>query len=192
MEIPMARLLVVIALFGLTSFSHGQVPDHLECYKVKDPAAKAKYTADLGGLAPEMGCVIKVPGVLLCVGSAKTSVVPTPPNASDSGQPVGRFLCYKVKCPKGAVAEVPWLDQFGSRTLVPSGAKLLCAPEIVTTTTTTSTTTTTLCQPNPDACGFRECGTVPDGCGGTVFCGTCTPPFFCSVTGVCICTATCP
>ena len=56
-----------------------QVPDHLNCYKIKDPQAKATYTADLGGLVAEPGCTIKVPAKLACVPATKTNVAPTPP-----------------------------------------------------------------------------------------------------------------
>ena len=119
-----------------------QVPDHLKCYKVKDPQEKSVYTADLGGLQAEPGCVIRVPGKLLCVETTKTNVTPTPPGVDDTGA-AGRFLCYKVKCPKATPPAVPWTDQFGTRSLTPGVAKVLCAPEIVPATTTTSSTTTT-------------------------------------------------
>jgi hypothetical protein len=54
-------------------------PDHLKCHRVKDEAAKTTYTADLAGLAPEPGCLIKVPAKLVCVETTKTNVnrVPT-------------------------------------------------------------------------------------------------------------------
>lgn len=42
---PMAALLL------LPAAPRAQVPDHLKCYKVKESAKKAVYTADLGGLA---------------------------------------------------------------------------------------------------------------------------------------------
>jgi hypothetical protein len=36
------------------------------------------------------------------------------------------------------------------------------------------------CTPNPDPCGFYECGTAPDGCGGFVACGGgCCPGYIC-------------
>jgi hypothetical protein len=104
---------------------------------VKDSAPKATYMADLGGLTAEPGCRIAVPGKMLCVETAK-SLIPPPPPTPPAG-PAGRFLCYKVKCPKGALAPVAWSDQFGSRSVTPIGAKLLCAPETPTTTTTTTT-----------------------------------------------------
>src|SRR5262245_58154055 len=84
----------------LPSAPRAQVPDHLKCYKIKESAKKVTYTADLGGLAPEPGCQVKVPGKLLCVETTKTNVSPTPPGAP-AGQAAGQFLCYKVKCPKG-------------------------------------------------------------------------------------------
>ena len=135
-----------------------QVPDHLKCYKVKDPIAKGAYTADLGGLAPEAGCVIKLPGKLLCVETTKTNVSPPPPGAAP-GNPAGQFLCYKVKCPKVKPPGMPWTDQFGGRTLQPAAPKMLCAPRAVSTTTTTSSTTTTLAR-RASAVAARHAGRV--------------------------------
>ncbi len=124
--------LAVAALsISWASLATAQVPDHLKCYKIKDPVAKVAYTADLGasGLLPaDSGCVIKMPGKLLCVDTTKTNVSPPPPGA-DPGPEAGRFVCYKVKCPKQTLAPVSWTDQFGSRTLLPKGPKMVCAPE---------------------------------------------------------------
>jgi hypothetical protein len=42
------------------------------------------------------------------------------------------------------------------------------------------------------ACGMRLCGTVPNACGGTYDCGTCTAPYVCSggASASCVCTPT--
>jgi len=103
---------------------------HLKCYKIKDPAAKAAYTADLAGLTAEPGCRISVPAKQLCVDTTKTNVVPTPPGGGPpTGGNAGKFLCYKIKCPKGSDVSVPAEDQFGSRSVTAKiGGKLLCAP----------------------------------------------------------------
>jgi hypothetical protein len=58
----------------VASSSAQPVPDHLNCYKVKDPQAKTTYTADLGGLVAEPGCTIKVPAVTACVPATKMNV----------------------------------------------------------------------------------------------------------------------
>ena len=56
------RIVALIAALVLPAFAIAQpVPDHLKCYKVKDSRAKATYTADLGGLVSEPGCLIKIP-----------------------------------------------------------------------------------------------------------------------------------
>src|SRR5262245_66625958 len=143
-----AMLWMTMVAVLLPAAPRAQVPDHLKCYKIKDSATKATYTADLGGLAPEPGCQVKVPGKLLCVETAKTNVSPAPPGVPD-GPAAGQFLCYKVKCPKGVPPVVTLADQFGTHTVTPTKAQLLCAPAqgaAPTTTTTTapaSTTTTT-------------------------------------------------
>jgi len=161
---------VAILCGGLVSPAAAAVADHLKCYKIKDSAPKASYTANLGGLVPEPGCKIAVPGKMLCVETTKTGVTPNPPGPAGSAGQTGRFLCYKLKCTKAALTAVPWSDQFGTRTVTPIGAKLLCAPESVATTTTTSTTSTTLGAPScTDAV---KNGTETDvDCGG----GACPP-----------------
>jgi hypothetical protein len=42
----------------------------------------------------------------------------------------------------------------------------------------------TCCTPTTTCPNGDNCGTVPDGCGGTVGCGTCTPPDICGGGGV--------
>lgn len=120
----------LVAFFVLAARAAAQVPDHLECYKIKDSAPRTTYTADLAGLAAEPGCQVKVPAKLLCVATTKSNVSPTPPGALGDGSPVGRYLCYKVKCPKGAPDALTVGDQFGSRSVQPVIPKVLCAPEL--------------------------------------------------------------
>jgi len=92
-------------------------------------------------------------GAVLCALSAsasahcstKTNVSPAPVGGVDNTGPAGRFLCYKLKCPKATLAQLQWHDQFGNRLVTPSVPKILCAPEI----TSTSTTTTTSNNPRP-------------------------------------------
>ena len=80
---------VTLVLVGLLAHpGEAQVADHLKCYKVKDPQAKATYTADLGGLVAEPGCTIKVPAFMACVPTTKASVVPTPPEPAGAGRPM--------------------------------------------------------------------------------------------------------
>jgi hypothetical protein len=102
--------------------------DHLECYKVKDPQAKAKYTADLGGLTMEPGCKVKVPAVMACIPATKTNVTPDPPGRGGTGTVPNAFGCYKVKCAKESLPTLELNDQFGKRVVTPKKAKLLCAP----------------------------------------------------------------
>jgi len=140
-------------------------PDHLKCYKVKDPQAKTTYTADLGGLVAEPGCTIKVPAITACVPATKTNVSPTPPGGGGSGTP-NSFFCYKVKCPKATLPTLTGTDQFGSRTVTPSAAKIVCAP---------------LAGPPcsaPGPIGSPSCS------------GDCPPGLFCSIdlhSGICSC-----
>ena len=147
----MKRTLSTLGLAALVTTwvvpAGAQVPisDHLKCFKVRDPAPKAAYTVDLSGLGgPNTGCVVKVPGKLLCVETAKVVTGEPVPPGGVTGNPAGRVLCYKVKCPKIAGITIPWTDQFGARPITQLGPpKLLCAPEQALVTTTTSTTSTT-------------------------------------------------
>jgi hypothetical protein len=153
--------IVALLALGLPTVGFAQpMADHLECFKVRSPEAKATYTANLDGLVPEPGCVIKVPAAIMCVPTTKTRVSPTPPGGGPTGVPNG-FNCYQVRCPKTALPAVRTEDQFGIRTATVRASKLLCAPfeppAPPTTTTTSSTTTTST--------------TVPTCAGGGIGCG---------------------
>jgi hypothetical protein len=162
---------IVVVSITLAATASAQIADHLECYKVRDPQAKTSYTADLGGLVAEPGCLIRVPAKMACVPSTKTNVQPTPPGTGGSGTP-NAFGCYKIKCPKSALPAVALNDQFGSRSVTPITPKLLCAPvtpPTTTTTMTTATTSTTTTTAGPTcANGGIPCGGACGGaCGGT-------------------------
>src|SRR5688572_16269200 len=100
---PMKPLLaLIITAIGLASSTRAQLPDHLNCYKVKDPLKTARYTADLGGLVAEPGCRIKAPAKFACVPATKSNVQPTPPGGGGTGTAT-TFACYKIKCPKATL-----------------------------------------------------------------------------------------
>lgn len=156
----MTYLLVLLAML-LSSPAFAQLPDHLQCYKVRDTATKAVYTADLAavGLPADSGCRIKVPAKLLCVPTAKTNVVPTPPGGGGAGAPNG-FACYQAKCPTRTFPAVPATDQFAARTVQPRSTTLLCAPLAPPTPTTTTSTTLQTCGSSE----FPQCnGACPSG-----------------------------
>jgi hypothetical protein len=157
-------LMVILALAPDIAFSQS-VPDHLQCYRSKDTLKKATYTADVAGLILEPGCRVKVPAKLTCVPATKTNVSPPPSGGGPSGIPNG-FNCYVVKCPKSTLPTLSTQDQFGTRTVTPGPAKLLCAPFVPPTTSTTSTTTTTL-PPTCAPAGTIGCGQP---CAGTCRC----------------------
>jgi hypothetical protein len=128
------RQVVALAVCLISpSWASAQSPpsDHLECYKIKDPQAKATYSADLAGLVSEPGCVIKVPAITACVPTTKTNVEPMPPGGGPSGTP-NAFFCYKVKCPKATLPALTGTDQFGSRTVMPKKVSVVCAPVATT------------------------------------------------------------
>jgi len=160
------------------------VADHLKCYKVRDPQAKAAYTADLGGLVAEPGCTIKVPATMVCVPATKENVNPPPQGTGATGAP-NAFGCYKVHCPKATLPILQLNDQFGSRAVTPRAAKLLCAPAPPPTTTSTTTTTTSSCPPaTAFYCTSSPCGGGTPVCNGVALC---PPGMTCDQT-TCTCT----
>ena len=97
-----------------------QMPDHLKCYKVKDPL-KLAGTADLDTpqFGPDAGCRLSNTK-LFCVPATKTNVTATdratgaPITPMPFGGPdPGDRICYKVKCATPLVLDQPVTDQFG-------------------------------------------------------------------------------
>lgn len=123
-------MLVVLASFAVATDAAADL-DHLQCFKIKDSAAKAAYTADLASGNPALqglgaGCSIKVPAKLLCVDASTSNVNPSPPGSSvgSAGQ---EYLCYKATCPKSTVG-VTARDRFGDRSLSATSTSLVCSP----------------------------------------------------------------
>jgi hypothetical protein len=186
----MRRLFVGLAASLLLAAPSGAVTDsdHLKCYKVADPQAKAKYTADLGGLIAEPGCTIKVPAVMACIPATKTNVSPDPPGRGGAGTVPNAFGCYKVKCSKASLPAFELNDHFGNRVVRPKKAKLLCAPATPDPTLPTCT-----CG-EPGLCGSCGGGSCagPSGCGATHTPGNvCFNDFTCS-SASCTNDAQCP
>jgi len=129
MKIRLPKLLLTAAacayVLGGTIPAGAQT--HLKCYKVRDPQARARYTANLSGLTQENGCQIRVPARMVCVPSNKTNVSPVPPGGGATGTP-NKFACYKVRCPRAVLPNVAIHDQFGNRSITPKRSQLLCAP----------------------------------------------------------------
>src|SRR5262249_60052450 len=104
------RLMRIALLLGvlLPVLGHAQVPDHLKCYAIKDSLLSGvrnpvkSYTADLDGLAPEPGCVIKMPAKYLCMDTTKANVQPTPPGPIAVARTVARAGCRGVLNSRGS------------------------------------------------------------------------------------------
>src|SRR5207237_147579 len=164
------------------------VADHLKCYKVRDPQAKATYTADLGGLVAEPGCKIKVPAIMACVPATKANLEPGPQGTGATGTP-NAFGCYKIHCPAATLPTIQLNDQFGSRAVTARASKLLCAPAPSPTTTSTTTTTTSSCPPaTAFYCGGVDCGGGTPGCYPYAIC----PAGMTCDQATCTCTGTAP
>src|SRR5262245_60244768 len=79
-RIPLGTIAIATVVFvAFAGPATGQIADHLRCYKIKDPETRATYTANLDGLTPGVGCIIRVPAKLACVPSTKTNVAPRHP-----------------------------------------------------------------------------------------------------------------
>jgi hypothetical protein len=135
------RTLAVATLLALAvgGTASAQVPDHLQCYKVKDTAIILKGTVDLqdqlsGPLSP---CKISK-AALYCRATTKSNA-----NVFDITTPIVPLqftgvaladdqdrICYKVSCPKldPPVADQTVTDQFGQHTLTKLKTGMLCTP----------------------------------------------------------------
>lgn len=130
-------LALVLVLAGPAA---AQVPDHLQCFKIKDASLVLKGTVDLtnpltGPLSP---CKISK-AALYCRGTVKsnpnvfniiTPITPLP----YSGAPVSEDrICYKVSCPKVDPPTPDQLvtDQFGQHNLTKLKTGMVCTPAIV-------------------------------------------------------------
>jgi hypothetical protein len=132
-----SALLVALGVMSLAIATPvaAQPFDHLKCYKVKDPH-KFEATADLvprddPPFAVEPGCRVKVTGKKLCVPVDKQLLATTAPVVEfPTAEASSDYLCYKVKCPKGAVPDLEVTDQFGTRTVSGLRAKEICTPAV--------------------------------------------------------------
>ena len=113
---------------GASSPASAQTPDHLRCYRIRDPITSVRYTANLQGIQPSPGCTVRARAKMLCVQTTKTGVSPTPPGVNPTRGPAGKFLCYRVKCARQTLANQTLVDQFGSRSVSPRATSMLCAP----------------------------------------------------------------
>src|SRR5438552_16568140 len=111
MKIVHLLIALIAALAFVIPTGAQSVPDHLQCYKVKDQQAKATYTADLDNLVVQPGCTVKVPAAMACVPTTKDNVQPKLPGGGGIGIP-NSFFCYKEKCPKATLPTLAGADQF--------------------------------------------------------------------------------
>jgi hypothetical protein len=124
------------ALLLLAGAAHGQVPDHLKCYKIKDPLA-LKGIVDLEGpqFGLEQGCKIGR-AKFFCVNVEKrvteavdttTGAVIVPNPITGSPVPVDQ-ICYAIRCLKPFPPDQDVTDQFGRRTVAKLTPAILCGP----------------------------------------------------------------
>jgi hypothetical protein len=130
--------LVAAALLLLAGAAGAQVPDHMKCYKIKDPL-KLKGVADLEGpqFGLERGCKLG-PAKFFCVPvekrvqqaiDASTGLPITLLPITNGPQP-GDEICYAIRCPQPFPADQDVTDQFGRRTVAKLIPSLLCVPAV--------------------------------------------------------------
>lgn len=173
-----ARVGMVLGAVAL-AWPAGAVTDHLACFRVRDHAARGRFTVALTTDTGTIACTVKTPAKVGCLEMSQDLITPLPPTgAPGSGSKPGSFLCYTMKCPKPFPPGAPFADQFGSRTITFRGAQLLCAPATQTgaTATTTSSTTTggSTTSTTAAGCTFSE-GRCTGTCGAGMRCGTSVP-----------------
>jgi hypothetical protein len=117
-----------LALVATTASA--QVSNHLQCFKIKDTAAKAKYTADIAPtsslFADAAGCEIKVPAKWLCIDVSTSNLGPEAPGTV-SGTAGQTYLCYQTKC-GGSPVNTQFSDEFGTHDVTASKTGMVCAP----------------------------------------------------------------
>jgi hypothetical protein len=135
-------VLVVGATLCLTSLARAQVPDHLQCYKIKDTSIILKGTVGLTPVAPfppSAGCKVSS-AKLYCVGSVKSpvnvlnNVTPITPNGYNGAAVTEDRICYKASCPSVVVPDETVTDQFGSHNLTKLKTGMFCTPANIGTT----------------------------------------------------------
>lgn len=168
-----AMIRLAASLTLLAAAEAGAVGDALKCQGMRDPL-RFRATADIisesyPGFSAS-GCVISK-AKHFCVPARAANMQPPPPGPELSGQPLeGAYVCYRARCserpPDGEI-----IDQFGSRSQKRYRTSLLCVPAQAACT--------------PTSCAFqgKNCGTIADGCGGTLECGTCAAPETCGGAG---------
>jgi hypothetical protein len=144
------------------------VSDHLDCYRVKDPAGRKRFSVTLTNAGGTQTCTATTPAAFGCLASQVTAIAPPAPGTGPSAGAAFDFLCYRVKCPKGPRSSAETTDELGgSRVVVYRNALHVCMPASrAPAPVGTSTTTTTLA--GAGQCEFdqheRRCtGTCGDG-----------------------------
>lgn len=179
---PMVTRLSAVGLalaVTLATVASGQVPDHLQCFKIKDTSIVLKGNVDLAATPPFEalpGCKISA-AKLYCVGAVKSNPVvfniqtPITPLAY-SGAPVseGR-LCYKISCKATVLPpDQTVTDQFGNHNLTKLKAGMLCTPTNVGTSYCGDGTLDAGEDCDGSSLGGNSCTTVGFG-SGTLACG---------------------
>jgi len=171
---------VLALVFG--SPAAAQVPDHLQCYKIKDTSIVLKGTIDLADdLLSQVLSPCKVSSAkLYCRGAIKsnpnvfditTPIVPLQYTGVAVGDDQDR-LCYKVSCPKvdPPTPDQVVTDQFGQHNLTKLKTGMVCTPANIGTSYCGDGTI----DPNEDCDGINLGGAtcVTAGFGsGTLTCG---------------------
>ena len=125
-------------LFALTTAGAADAQlDHYKCFKAKDTAKVfKKASADLTTLQaefPSENCALKKKAKKVCIPASKQVLsivegtdVPFPAQDLSDAQ-----LCYKIKCPKVAIAPLEVTDQLGTRNIEKFKASTLCVPAVI-------------------------------------------------------------
>jgi len=157
----LSSTILLLGLFPPTAVA--QLPDHLQCHKMKDAV---KFSGTIIDLVTPLAafqaigdCEIQGRARKICVPVEKTvlSLGTAPGTAIGPGPDLGTsaYICYKTKCRRSAIPDSTFTDQFESRQLTKiKHSREVCVPAVegmlttttmvVITTTTVPVTTTTL------------------------------------------------
>ena len=136
-RLTVATSLLVLFLSPAAPLGAADLPDHLKCYKIKDPVKlKGVLDVDTPQFGPESGCTVSK-AKLFCVPATKTVVsvedkatgLPLSPLPMTGVPTAEDRVCYKLKC-DAQPADQEVTDQFGTRTLSKLKASMVCTPAV--------------------------------------------------------------
>lgn len=135
---PSVSTLAALALL-LTASLAAAAPDHLICRRTREPGPGTIRSADVVSAAyAGTGCVVRTPAKIFCEEATTSNFSPALTNPFHGRGNAGRFLCYRLKCPK-ELDTIQLTDPLGAHLTTAGASQLLCVPEVASGLTSCDT-----------------------------------------------------